>query len=106
MKQLTNATRGMNLGHLNQSQLILTLLHSSEGQMLQRRELYIWKMKEIRDKMTSAAEDFVPNRKERSANYMLSWVAKKVISKLERYNDKAKKLFFEKFWKHRSLKPF
>jgi hypothetical protein len=29
-----------------------------------------------------------------------------VISKLEPYNDKAKKLFCEKIWKHRSLRQF
>ncbi|CAM6127423.1 unnamed protein product [Calypogeia fissa] len=77
-----------------------------------KRALY-WKLKDISDG-TSIAEDsphdlavdVFPNRKERSIHYVVSWAAKNVMSKLDHFNDKAKKLFFQKFWKHRSLKQF
>ncbi|CAM6102026.1 unnamed protein product [Calypogeia fissa] len=52
------------------------------------------------------AADPLPNRKRRSVTYTVYWAAKTVMSKLECFNDKAKKLFFKKFWMHRSLKRF
>ncbi|CAM6104340.1 unnamed protein product [Calypogeia fissa] len=54
----------------------------------------------------TADDSEFPNRKSRSLNHVVSLAATHIMSKLQRFNDKSKKLFFERFWKHRSLKQF
>ncbi|CAM6081914.1 unnamed protein product [Calypogeia fissa] len=51
-------------------------------------------------------DNALPNRKRTSIDHVLSWASRTLLCRLKHFNDQSKKLFFERFWKHRSLKRF